>query len=51
MKWAAEGDENSKYFHSVVRKRSRKRALLGLLVDRIWCDDPQKTKARVKEYF
>lgn len=33
IKWHAEGDENSILFHNMVRKRSRKRGLVGLLVD------------------
>lgn len=51
VKWAAEGDENSKLFHAAVRRRSRKGALMGLHVDGNWCEDPDVVKESVRGYF
>nr|GEZ49718.1 RNA-directed DNA polymerase, eukaryota [Tanacetum cinerariifolium] len=33
IKWAVEGDENSKFFHGIVNKKRRHLAIKGILVD------------------
>nr|GEW96383.1 RNA-directed DNA polymerase, eukaryota [Tanacetum cinerariifolium] len=33
IKWAIEGDKNSKFFHAIVNKKCRQQAIKGILVD------------------
>lgn len=51
IKWALEGDENSKYFHSVMRKRRTKNNIKGLMVDGRWCEDPRIIKKTTFGFF
>ncbi|GJY02841.1 RNA-directed DNA polymerase, eukaryota [Tanacetum coccineum] len=36
IKWAIEGDENSKYYHGILNKKRSQLAIRGILVDGIW---------------
>ncbi|GKD64357.1 RNA-directed DNA polymerase, eukaryota, reverse transcriptase zinc-binding domain protein [Tanacetum coccineum] len=40
MKWAIEGDENSKYYHGILNKKRSQLTILGILVDGTWIDSP-----------
>nr|GFD05499.1 RNA-directed DNA polymerase, eukaryota [Tanacetum cinerariifolium] len=40
IKWAVEGDENSKFFHGIINKRRSQHAIRGVFVDGIWQTDP-----------
>ncbi|GJV59409.1 RNA-directed DNA polymerase, eukaryota [Tanacetum coccineum] len=40
IKWAIEGDENSKYYHGVLNKRRSQLTIRGILVDGTWIDSP-----------
>ncbi|GKE49213.1 hypothetical protein Tco_1480471, partial [Tanacetum coccineum] len=40
IKWAIEGDENSKYYHGILNKKRSQPAIRGILVDGIWIDSP-----------
>ncbi|XP_057444431.1 uncharacterized protein LOC130736645 [Lotus japonicus] len=51
QRWVKEGDSNSKYFHSLVRWKRRKNAIVGLNVDGVWYEEPTTVKLKVKEYF
>nr|GEV27092.1 retrotransposon Gag domain, retroviral aspartyl protease [Tanacetum cinerariifolium] len=33
VKWAIEGDKNSKFFHGIINKKKRQQAIKGILVD------------------
>ncbi|XP_071719520.1 uncharacterized protein [Rutidosis leptorrhynchoides] len=37
VKWMTEGDENSKYFHHVMRRKYSKNNIRGMIVNEIWC--------------
>ncbi|XP_071713687.1 uncharacterized protein [Rutidosis leptorrhynchoides] len=37
VKWALEGDENTKYFHNIVKRKRNKNNIRGLVVDGSWC--------------
>lgn len=50
-KWVLEGDENSKFFHSCMRSNNRKSRLNGLMVDGVWCEDPDMIKEKVFEFY
>ncbi|GKC79679.1 RNA-directed DNA polymerase, eukaryota [Tanacetum coccineum] len=47
IKWAIEGDENSKFFHGVVNKKRANLAIKGIMVDGDWVD----ILSRVKDEF
>ena len=51
IKWAIEGDENSKYFHSVIKKRRSNNMIRGLSVDGIWVEDPDDIKQGMVEHY
>nr|GEX02625.1 RNA-directed DNA polymerase, eukaryota [Tanacetum cinerariifolium] len=40
IRWAIEGDENSKYFHAIINKKRASLSVKGILVDGDWIDDP-----------
>lgn len=50
-KWAANGDENSKYFHAIVRGRKNKNSLKRLLINGVWTEDPRIIKKEISNYF
>ncbi|GJV36942.1 RNA-directed DNA polymerase, eukaryota [Tanacetum coccineum] len=39
VRWAIEGDENSKYFHGIINKKRSNLAIRGVFVDGTWCTD------------
>ncbi|XP_071689016.1 uncharacterized protein [Rutidosis leptorrhynchoides] len=43
-KWIHDGDENSKYFHSMIKRRHSKRNIRGLNINGSWCEDPCEVK-------
>ena len=51
VKWSVEGDENTKYFHSVMKKRRSKNNMRGLTVDGTWSEEPLEIKRGVREYY
>ncbi|GKD72848.1 transposon TX1 uncharacterized, partial [Tanacetum coccineum] len=51
VKWDMEGDENSKNFHSFVKRRNNKCNLRGLMVDGVWCEDPKVIKAEMARHY
>ncbi|GKB23691.1 abscisic acid receptor PYL4-like protein [Tanacetum coccineum] len=40
VRWAIEGDENSKYFHAIINKKRANLSVKGVMVDGDWIDDP-----------
>ncbi|GJV26536.1 hypothetical protein Tco_1379231 [Tanacetum coccineum] len=51
VKWAIEGDENSKFFHGIVNKKRRYLAIKGILKDGEWIDNPTRVKAEFYHHF
>ncbi|XP_022024644.1 uncharacterized protein LOC110924979 [Helianthus annuus] len=49
-KWASFGDDNSKYFHGIIRKEIRS-GLHGMEVNGVWCDNPKITKKEALKFF
>ncbi|XP_071689062.1 uncharacterized protein [Rutidosis leptorrhynchoides] len=45
------GDENSKFFHSVMRMRNNRNTIRGLLIDGVWNNSPDDIKAEVALHF
>lgn len=50
LKWAIEGDENSKNFHGIMNKK-RSLAICGVLQDREWVDSPARVKLEFLQHF
>ncbi|GKA81562.1 RNA-directed DNA polymerase, eukaryota [Tanacetum coccineum] len=40
VKWAIEGDENSRYFHGILNKKRSQSNIRGIMVDGKWQDNP-----------
>lgn len=51
LKWAIDGDENSRLFHAAIKYRERKNALRGLKTQEGWTEDPVKIKEHAFEFF
>ncbi|GKB49944.1 RNA-directed DNA polymerase, eukaryota, reverse transcriptase zinc-binding domain protein [Tanacetum coccineum] len=51
IKWAIEGDENSKYFHGVLNKNRNQHSIRGILVDGDWVESPSLVKNEFLSYF
>ncbi|GJZ98807.1 RNA-directed DNA polymerase, eukaryota [Tanacetum coccineum] len=51
IKWAIEGDENSKFFHGIINKKRSQLAIRGIFVDGNWVTDPTLVKDSFKSHF
>ena len=51
VEWIKNGDSNSKFFHSKLRWRRAQNDLVGIRINDTWCDDPQRVKSQVKQFF
>nr|GEW62816.1 RNA-directed DNA polymerase, eukaryota [Tanacetum cinerariifolium] len=51
IKWAVEGDENSRFFHGMLNKRRNTLNIRGVLVDGVWMDSPNKVKSEFLDHF
>ncbi|GJU94103.1 RNA-directed DNA polymerase, eukaryota [Tanacetum coccineum] len=51
VKWAIEGDENSKFFHGIINKKRSQLAIRGVFVDGLWCTDPGMVKETFCNHF
>ncbi|KAJ9553900.1 hypothetical protein OSB04_017945 [Centaurea solstitialis] len=51
VKWWSEGDDNTKFFHAVMKIRERKTNLRGLEINGTWVEDPERVKDYVFNFF
>ena len=51
IKWAIEGDENSKYYHGILNKKRSQLSIRGVLVNGIWIDTPALVKNEFLSHF
>ncbi|GKE16513.1 RNA-directed DNA polymerase, eukaryota [Tanacetum coccineum] len=51
IRWAIEGDENSKFFHGIINKKRSQLAIRGILVNGDWIDDPHMVKHEFHSHF
>ncbi|GKF80145.1 hypothetical protein Tco_0238747 [Tanacetum coccineum] len=51
VKWAVEGDENSRFFHGVINKKRNIRSIRGVMVDGKWIDNPKNVKKEFLDHF
>ncbi|XP_071728521.1 uncharacterized protein [Rutidosis leptorrhynchoides] len=51
IKWVIEGDENSKYIHSSIRRRQNKNNIRGVNINGTWHEKPKIIKEAAFKYF
>ncbi|KAJ9564749.1 hypothetical protein OSB04_000715 [Centaurea solstitialis] len=51
VRWVLEGDENSRFFHGIIKGRKRQNHMHGLLANGIWETDPARIKKCVHDFF
>ncbi|GJZ44938.1 hypothetical protein Tco_0592534 [Tanacetum coccineum] len=51
IKWAIEGDENTSFFHGMLKKKRRQLAIKGILKNGEWIKNPEYVKAKFMEHF
>nr|GEV84137.1 RNA-directed DNA polymerase, eukaryota [Tanacetum cinerariifolium] len=51
IRWAVEGDKNSKFFHGTLNKKRNILGIRGVLVDGVWVDDPKGVKREFYDHF
>ncbi|GJZ43728.1 RNA-directed DNA polymerase, eukaryota [Tanacetum coccineum] len=51
VRWAIEGDENSKYFHAIINKKRANLSVKGVMVDGDWVVDPILVKKEFRDHF
>lgn len=51
VKWNLEGDANTKFFHSSVKRRQSRNHISGLMVDGTWATTPNQIIKESFEYF
>ncbi|GJW87255.1 RNA-directed DNA polymerase, eukaryota [Tanacetum coccineum] len=51
VRWAIEGDKNSKYFHGVINKKRSQLAIRGVFIDGEWIADPSNVKHEFLNHF
>nr|GEV30754.1 transposon TX1 [Tanacetum cinerariifolium] len=51
IEWDVEGDENSKFFHLMIRRRYNRNNIRGLLVNGVWCEDRLLIKGEMFRFY
>nr|GEZ76253.1 RNA-directed DNA polymerase, eukaryota [Tanacetum cinerariifolium] len=51
VKWALKGDENSKFFHGLLKKKRRQLAIKGVFKNGDWVEDPNRVKGEFYSHF
>ncbi|GJS09721.1 RNA-directed DNA polymerase, eukaryota [Tanacetum coccineum] len=51
IRWAIEGDENSKFFHGIINKKRSQLAIHGVLADGDWIVEPSLVKNEFLKHF
>lgn len=51
VKWAIDGDENSKFFHEYVNNRNSKNRINGIMVNERWIEEPNEIKDEILKFY
>lgn len=51
IKWICDGDENSRFFHGMLKNKHRKERIHGITISGEWCTDPELIKKETFEFF
>ena len=49
--WAVEGDENSAFFHALLKKRRRQLMIRGVTIDGEWISEPASNKKAFFDFY
>ncbi|XP_022041337.1 uncharacterized protein LOC110943914 [Helianthus annuus] len=47
VRWIGLGDENTRYFHSIVNNHIARNKISGLWINEVWVSDPKEIKAQI----
>lgn len=47
IKWLRDGDENTHYFHGMLKNKCRKSRIHGLTIHGVWVSDPICIKTQI----
>lgn len=50
-KWICDGDENTHYFHGILKNRNRICRINGISINGYWVSDPQEIKTEVHKFY
>ncbi|GKA72324.1 putative RNA-directed DNA polymerase, eukaryota, reverse transcriptase zinc-binding domain protein, partial [Tanacetum coccineum] len=51
VKWEAEEDENSKFFHSLINSRKKSQMVKGIMLDGVWNSEPKDIKSAFLNFY
>nr|GEX66642.1 RNA-directed DNA polymerase, eukaryota, reverse transcriptase zinc-binding domain protein [Tanacetum cinerariifolium] len=51
IKWSVEGDENSRFFHTMLNKKRNQLNIQGVMVDGVWNEKPHDVKREFFQHF
>ncbi|GKB11929.1 RNA-directed DNA polymerase, eukaryota, partial [Tanacetum coccineum] len=51
VRWAIEGDENSKFFHGIINRKRANLSVKGIMIEGEWVDDPIRVKDEFCNHF
>nr|GEX24130.1 RNA-directed DNA polymerase, eukaryota [Tanacetum cinerariifolium] len=51
VKWAIEGDKNSKFFHGIINKKRSQLSIRGIVANGDWLTDPKAVKDTFRDHF
>lgn len=51
VKWATEGDENSKFFHAIINAKRKSSRINGVKHNGVWIEQPDEIKSCFRNYF
>ncbi|GKF13432.1 hypothetical protein Tco_0054894, partial [Tanacetum coccineum] len=51
LRWVVEGDDNSRYFHSILKYNYAKSSINGINVNGVWVVNPDDIKSATLEHF
>ncbi|GJV28938.1 putative RNA-directed DNA polymerase, eukaryota, reverse transcriptase zinc-binding domain protein, partial [Tanacetum coccineum] len=51
IKWDVEGDENSKFFHGMLKQKRNQQMVKGIMIDGEWVMDPHRVKLAFFNFY
>lgn len=51
VKWASFGDENSSYFHGLIKNKEIKNKMHGMVINGVWSNNPKLIKREACKFF
>ncbi|GKA34908.1 hypothetical protein Tco_0721337 [Tanacetum coccineum] len=51
IKWDVEGDENSKFFHGILKQKRQQQRVKGIMIDGEWITDPHRVKMAFFNFY